>query len=173
MLRISFRADFYMTYEDQVFVTNVVVINLTREIVTSNVISQPTNAATKLNAIAKICKYKRLHKEHHFISMAMEVHGAPECDMGCFIREHARLFHDKQSKSHSSLLFCIQFFCIQFFKQRVNISFQRALASTIKRRVRLASDAYSRPLTIIRSHDLHANNIKRAMNEIASYHERD
>ncbi len=157
-----------MTREDQVFVTNVVVINLTREIVTSNVISQPTNAVAKLNVIAKICKYKRLHKGHHFISMAMEVHGAPKCDMGCFIREHARLFHDKQSKSHSSLLFCIQ-----FFKQHVSISFQRALASTIKRRVRLASDAYSRPPTIIKSHDLHADNIKRAMNEIASYHERD
>jgi hypothetical protein len=35
------------------------------------------------------------------------------------------------------------------------------------------SDACSKPPIIIRSHDLHACHIKRAVGEIASYHERD
>jgi len=49
----------------------------------------------KFNVIAKIHKYKGIHERHHFILMAMEVHGAPECDMDHFIRECARLFHDR------------------------------------------------------------------------------
>jgi hypothetical protein len=39
-----------------------------------NVISQSTSATVKLSTIAQICKYKRLHEGHHFISMAMYVH---------------------------------------------------------------------------------------------------
>jgi tRNA U38,U39,U40 pseudouridine synthase TruA len=65
-----------MTQKDQVLVANVVVTNLTQEIVVSKVISWPASAAAKRNAIAKIYKYKRLHEEHHFILMAMEVHSA-------------------------------------------------------------------------------------------------
>ncbi len=63
----------------------------------SNVINQLANATAKLNSITKIhkYKYKRLHEEHHFIPMAMEVHGAPKHDMDCFIRECARLFHNR------------------------------------------------------------------------------
>jgi hypothetical protein len=34
-------------------------------------------------------------------------------------------------------------------------------------------DVCSRPPIIIRSHDLHASDIRRTMGEIASYHERD
>jgi antirestriction protein len=67
-----------------------------------NVINQPTSVVVELNTIAKIHKYKRLHEEHHFISMAMEVHNTPEHDMDCFIRECAHLFHNKQSKGHLS-----------------------------------------------------------------------
>jgi hypothetical protein len=63
-----------MTQEDQVFITNVVVTNLTQEIVVLSVISQSTCAIVELNANAKICKYKGLHERHHFIPMAMEVH---------------------------------------------------------------------------------------------------
>jgi hypothetical protein len=37
----------------------------------------------------------------------------------------------------------------------------------------LASDVCSKPPITIRSHDLHAGDIRRAMDEIASYHERD
>jgi hypothetical protein len=37
----------------------------------------------------------------------------------------------------------------------------------------LASDVCLRSPTPIRSHDLHARNIKRAMSEIVSYHEKD
>jgi hypothetical protein len=37
----------------------------------------------------------------------------------------------------------------------------------------LASDACSRPPITIRFHDLHVGNIRKAMGEIASYHERD
>jgi hypothetical protein len=62
--------------------------------------------------------------------MAMEVHGAPMHDKDCFIRECARLFHDRRSRGHLSLSFCIQ-----FFRQCVSITFQRALASTIERKL--------------------------------------
>jgi hypothetical protein len=37
----------------------------------------------------------------------------------------------------------------------------------------LTDDACSKPLIIIKFHDLHASNIKGAMSEIASYHEKD
>jgi len=39
MQRFSLQADFYMTHEDQVFVVNVVVIDLTHETMVTNVIS--------------------------------------------------------------------------------------------------------------------------------------
>jgi hypothetical protein len=51
-----------MTQENQVFITNVVVIDSTWETVASNVISQPTSVVTKLNAIAEIRQYKGLHE---------------------------------------------------------------------------------------------------------------
>jgi hypothetical protein len=73
----------------------VVGIELTRETVPSNVISQPASAVVELNAIAKIRKYIGFHEGHNFIPMAMEVHDAPRCDMDCFIRECACLFHDR------------------------------------------------------------------------------
>jgi hypothetical protein len=37
----------------------------------------------------------------------------------------------------------------------------------------LAGDVCSKPPIIIRSHDLHASDIRKAMGEIVSYHERD
>jgi hypothetical protein len=58
--------------------------------------------------------------------MAMEVHGAPEHDMDCFIKEFVRLYHDRRLRGHLSL-----FFHIQFFRQHVNIALQCALASII------------------------------------------
>jgi hypothetical protein len=122
----------------------------------------------ELKAIIKICKYKGLHEGYHFIPMAMEVNGAPGHDMDCFIMECASLFHNRQSKGHLSLSFCIQ-----FFGQGVNIAFQHALTSVIERKIVLASDACSRPPIIIQSHDLHVGNIRRAMGEISSHHERD
>jgi hypothetical protein len=67
----------------------VVVRDSMRETVALNVISQPIGVVVKLSAIAKICKYRRLHEGHHFISMAMEVHNTPELDMDCFIKECA------------------------------------------------------------------------------------
>jgi len=89
-------------------------------------------------------------------------------DMDRFIKECACLFHDKQSKNHLSLSFCIQ-----FFKQHVNIVFQNALTFIIKRKILLMVDACYRPPITIKSHDLHVNDIKRAVGEITSYHERD
>ncbi len=74
------------------FVANVVVIDLTWEIVVTNVINQPLSAVVELDTIVKICKYRGLHEGHHFIPMAMEVHNAFERDMNCFIREYARIF---------------------------------------------------------------------------------
>ncbi len=86
-----------------------VVIDLPWETVALNVINRPIGVVAKLNAIAKMHKYTRLHEGHHFILMAMEVHDAPKCDMDCVIKECAHLFHDRQSRGHLSLYFCIQF----------------------------------------------------------------
>jgi hypothetical protein len=81
-----------MIQKDQVFIVNVVVTTSMQEIVTLNVISQPTSATTELNIIAKIHKYRGLQERHHFILMAMEVHGTPRHDMDRFIRECAHHF---------------------------------------------------------------------------------
>jgi hypothetical protein len=61
----------------------------------SSVINQPTSVVAKFNAIIKIHKYKGLHEGQHFILMTMEVHGAPRHDTDCFIKECARIFHDR------------------------------------------------------------------------------
>jgi hypothetical protein len=71
------------------------IIDPTWEKMASSVISQPIGAIAKLSAIAKIYKYKGLHERHHFIPIAMEVHNTPRCDMDRFIKECARLFHDR------------------------------------------------------------------------------
>jgi hypothetical protein len=133
-----------------------------------NVINRPKGVATKLNAIVKIHKYKRLHEGHHFIMMAKEVHDTCGRDMDHFIKKCACLFHDKQSRGHLSFSFCIQ-----FVRQHVNIALQHVLTLAIERIIGLASDACSRPPIIIKYHDLHACNIKRVVGEITSYHERD
>jgi hypothetical protein len=73
----------------------------------------------------------------------------------------ACLYHNKRLRGHLTL-----FFGTQFLRQCVSIAFQR------ERKIVLAGDACSRPLITIRSHDLHVGNIKRAMGEIVSYHER-
>jgi hypothetical protein len=64
MLRISLQIDLSMTCEDQVFVANVMVIDLTWEIVATSVINQPDGAIAELSAIVKIYKYRRLHDKH-------------------------------------------------------------------------------------------------------------
>jgi len=84
-----------MTHEDQVFVANVVVIDLTKETMVVSVIYKPTRATLELNAIVKICNYKGLHERHHFISMAMEVHDTHKRDMDHFIKKCVRFFHDR------------------------------------------------------------------------------
>jgi hypothetical protein len=48
--------------------------------------------------------------------MAMEVHCALGHDRDCFIKECARIFHDRRLGGHLSF-----FFCIQFFKLCINI----------------------------------------------------
>jgi hypothetical protein len=84
-----------MIREDQVFVVNVVVTDLTREKVVTSVINRPIGATMKFNVIVKIRKYKGFHEGHHFNMMAMEVHNTPRCDMDRFIRECVHLFHDR------------------------------------------------------------------------------
>jgi hypothetical protein len=128
----------------------------------------------ELNTIVKICKYRGLNEGHHFIPMAMEVHNTPGCDMDRFINKGAHLFHDSWSKGHLSLSFCIQFFRehVSIAFQCVNIDFQRALTSGIKMKIVLVGDIYFKPPTIIKSHNLHASNIRRFVGEIISYHER-
>jgi len=86
-----------MTCEDQGFVFDVVIINLTQETMAMSVISQPIGATLELSTIVKIHKYKRLHERHHFILMAMKVHGTLECDMDSFIKECVHLFHNRWS----------------------------------------------------------------------------
>jgi len=54
-------------------------------------------------------------------------------------------------------------FCIQIFRQCVNIILQHILASNIKRKTLLVSDVCFKPPITIRSHDLHATNIKGAV----------
>jgi hypothetical protein len=96
-----------MTQKDQVFIVDVVVIDSMWEAMALSVINQPLGAIAKLNAITKIHKYRGLHEGHRFIPVAMEVHDALERDMDCFIRECVHLFHDRQSRGHLSLPFCI------------------------------------------------------------------
>jgi hypothetical protein len=72
--------------------------------------------------------------------MAMEVHNAHGHNMDHFIKECVHFFHDKWSKSHLSLSFCIQ-----FFKHHVSIALQCVLASTIKKKIASTCDACSRP----------------------------
>ncbi len=43
----------------------------------------------------------------------------------------------------------------------------------MERNIALAGDACSRPRITMGSHDLHVGDIRRAVGEIASYHERD
>jgi hypothetical protein len=57
-LEVSLQIDFYMIHEDQIFLVDVVVIDLTWEMVTTIIISWPTSVVTKLNAIVKIHKYR-------------------------------------------------------------------------------------------------------------------
>jgi hypothetical protein len=64
-------------------------------------------------------------------------------------------------------------FCIQFCRQHVSIAFQHALIFVIERKIALADHACSRPPITIRSHDLHADDIRGVVGEITSYHERD
>jgi hypothetical protein len=125
-----------------------------------SVISRPVGIVAELSAIAKIHKYKGLQDGHHFIPMAMEVHGALGHGMDHFIRERARLFLNRRLGGHLSL-----FFCIHFFKQCVSIVLQRALASTIERKITLANDVCSRPPTINRFHDLHVGDIRGVVGE--------
>jgi hypothetical protein len=107
-----------MTREDQIFVADVVVTDLTRDTIISSVISRPIGAIAKFNAIIKIHKYGRLQKGHYFIPMTMKMHDAFGRDMNCFIRECAHLFHNRLSEGHLSLSFCIQ-----FVRQHVSIVF--------------------------------------------------
>jgi hypothetical protein len=134
-----------------------------------NVFNRLAGVVAELSTITKIHKYRGLHEGRHFILMAMEVHDALECDMDHFIMESgAYFFHDRQLECHFSL-----YVYIKKFRQRVSITFQCALVFSLKRKITLASAVFPRPRITIRSHDLHANNIRGVVGEITSYHERD
>jgi hypothetical protein len=95
----------------------------------------------ELNVIIKIRKYKGLHKG---APLYFDGHGGArhtlEHYMHHFIKDCARLFHDKQLRSHLSLSFYIQ-----FFKQHVSIAFQHTLTFAIKKKIVLVGDVCSRP----------------------------
>jgi hypothetical protein len=55
----------------------------------------------------------------------------------------------------------------------VNIILQRALTSAIEKKITFAGDVCFRRPIIFRYHDLHVGDIRRAMGEITSYHEKD
>jgi hypothetical protein len=95
------------------------------------------------------------------------MHNALGHDMDRFIKECACLFRNRWLGGRLS-----SFFCIQFFKQHVSIALQHVLASEIEKKIVLASDVCSKPPNTIRSHDLHVDDIKEVVGEIASYHER-
>ncbi len=86
--RVSLQVNLYITNENQVFVADVIIMNLTQEMVATNVIHQITGVVAKLNTIIKIHKYRRIHEKHHF----MEVHGTLGRDIYHFIRECACIF---------------------------------------------------------------------------------
>ncbi len=117
------------------------VIKLTRKTMVTNIISQLVNAVVKLSVIVKIHTYRKLHEGHHFIPMAMEIHDASRRDVDYFIMECVHLFHNRRSRGHLFL-----FFCIQFFRRCVNIVLQCALAFTIERKIALTGNACSRLL---------------------------
>jgi hypothetical protein len=53
MLRVLLQTDLYMTWENQVFIIDVVVIDPSWETMASSVINQPIGVTAKLNAIVK------------------------------------------------------------------------------------------------------------------------
>ncbi len=55
----------------------------------------------------------------------------------------------------------------------MNIILQCALTSVIGKKIALVGDVCSRPPIIFRYHDLHVGDIRKAMGEITSYHEKD
>jgi hypothetical protein len=65
------------------------------------------------------------------------------------------------------------FFLFNFLDNILVFFLSMLKAFVIERKIVLAVDACFRPPIIIRSHDLHVGDIKRAMGEITSYHERD
>jgi len=165
---ISLRTNLFITYEDHIFVANLAVIDPTWNTMTMNVISQPIGAVMEFSTKAKIRKYWRLHEGHHFILMAMEMHGAPRLDMDCFIKECVHLFHDRWSRGHLSLSFYIQ-----FFGQCVSIVLYCAFVFVIERKITLVRDVCFRFLITFRSHNLYVGDIKGVVGEITSYHEKD
>jgi hypothetical protein len=64
-------------------------------------------------------------------------------------------------------------FLHSIFKQCVNMAFHQALTSAIENKIASAGDVCFRPPITIKFHDLHTSNIRRAVGEIASYHEKD
>jgi hypothetical protein len=83
-LGVSLWVDLYVTWKDQLFIADVVVINLMHETMASNFISWTANASVEFNAIVKIHKYKGLHEGHHFMPMAMELYNTLETRYGSF-----------------------------------------------------------------------------------------
>jgi hypothetical protein len=56
MSRVSLEISLYITWENQVFIVDVMIIDLIRKIMFLNVINQPTNVIVKPNTILNICK---------------------------------------------------------------------------------------------------------------------
>jgi len=57
---VLLKVDLYMTWDDQVFFVDLVVIDPTQKMVFLNIISRPIAAVAELSTIIKIHKYRRL-----------------------------------------------------------------------------------------------------------------
>ncbi len=156
-----------MTQENQVFVANEVT-NLTQETVASSVINRPTCAVAKLSTIVKIHKYRKSFKRGTILF---------QWPWRCIM--HLGMIRIVSSRN--VLVFSAiddqevvyPLFLHSIFQTTCQYCSSASLASEIEKKIVLGSDACSKPPNTIRSHDLHVDDIKEVVGEIASYHERD
>jgi len=99
--------------------------------------------------------------------MVMEMHNVPGHDMDRFIMEMPifSMIDDRK-------VIYLYFFAFNFSSNMLNF-FQCALAFAIERKITLVGDICFRPPIVIRVQDLHLGDIRRVVDEITSYHNKD
>ncbi len=148
-----------MIHEDQVFITN-----LTWEMVATNVISRPTSAITKFNAIVKFASIES------FMRGIILFQWPWRCTVHLtviWIVSSENVFVCSMINNHKLIYPCL--FAFSFS----NNALQHALSSNTTRKIALARNTCSKPPIFIKSCNLHVGNIRGAVGEIASYHKKD